>query len=464
MLTGEQYLETLRDGRRVAMDGNFIDDVTDRVSGLGAPAGIVAATYDRLYSPGSDVVNPVFTIPRTVDELRHRCDLLVAHDVTLSLSAVAMALLSSSGSLGEADADAPARIGEWFDRCSSRDVRFAELITDAKGDRMLSPAKQSDPDLYVRVVDRDSGGVVIRGAKFHITAGPLVHELVVMPTKRMRVGEEDYAIACSVPANAPGVVQIVSSHHARHGDPRDKPISTLRAIPDSMVVFDDVYVSSDRVFLDGDVARSAVVAHSLGLWERLSGVAHMAHLGDELAGFAQLIAEANGTAGIAHIKDKIADIVLYATMTRACLEAALGNVRKMPDGMLIPSELYTNAGKLHAATNYALMVRHLHDIAGGTVVTAPSFADLDHPELGPFVRKYLRGTDSASAEHRLALLHAIHNFSADEWGGREAVSWLQSGGGLFAQRIVTRAHYDMDHAKAIAMDLAGLGVPESSWQ
>lgn len=454
MMTGDEYLASLRDGRRVFLDGERVHDVTAD-PGLGHSARIVARGYDALHRPGDDARNPAFTIPRTVADLRERCELLTRHDVTLSLSAVAMALLTSAPTLSEADHAAGDRIRLWFDECAARDVRFAELITDAKGDRTLSPSKQDDADLYVRVVDRDRTGVVIRGAKFHITAGPIVHELVVMPTKRMRSGEEEYAISCAVPADAPGVTQITSSHHPRHGHERDRPVSAQLAIPDSMVVFDDVHVPYERVFLDGDVARSAVVAHSLGLWERLNGVSHMAHLGDQLAGFAQLIAEANGTAGISHIKDKITDIVLYATITRACLEAALGNVDVNADGMLIPSELYTNAGKLLAATDYAVMVRHLLDIAGGTVATAPSFADLANPETGPLVSKYLRGAAGVSAEERLALFHAIRNMTADEWGGREAVSWLQSGGGLFAQRTVTRHHYDMDHAKRLAQELMG---------
>lgn len=455
MMTGDQYLASLRDGRRIHLDGEVIPDVTTD-PGLGTGAQIVASGYDRLYDGDPVSRNPAFTVPTTVEALRERCEMLIDFDVTLSLSAVAMALLTSASTLAENDSSAGERIHAWFDDCAARDVRFAELITDAKGDRTLSPSKQDDPDLYVRVVDRDRGGVVIRGAKFHITAGPLVHELVVLPTKRMRAGEEAYAIACAVPADAPGVTQIVSSHHARHGHDRDKPVSGACAIPDSMVVFDDVYVPTERVFLDGDVGRSAVVAHALGLWERLSGVAHMAHLGDQLVGLAQLIAEANGIAGIGHIKDKIADMVVYATMTRACLEAALGNVTSRPDGMLVPSELYTNAGKLHAAGGYATMVRNLHDIAGGTVVTAPSFADLDNAQTGPMVRKYLRGASGVSAEHRLALFHAIHNLTADEWGGREAVSWLQSGGGLFAQRTVTRNHYDMDAALRAGRQVAAL--------
>jgi 4-hydroxybutyryl-CoA dehydratase/vinylacetyl-CoA-Delta-isomerase len=454
-MTGAQYLDSLRDGRVVYLDGDRVPDVVDD-PGLGAAARIVARGYDRLHASTPDAVNPVFHIPRTIDDLRARCDLLVDYDVTLSLSAVALALLTSAPALSRRDRAYGERIHAWFDDCARRDVRFAELITDAKGDRALPPSKQDDPDLYVRIVGRDPDGVVIRGAKFHITAGPIVHELVVMPTKRMQPGEEEYAVACAVPADWPGVIQVTSSHHARHGDVRDKPVSHAVAMPDSMVVFDDVHVPYERVFLDGDVENSATVAHALGLWERLSGVAHMAKLGDELAGLAQSIAMANGTERIGHIKDKVTEIVVYATMTRACLEAALANVDRGEEGMLVPSELYTNAGKLHAAEGYAQMVRHLHDIAGGTVVTGPSFADLDHPETGPFVQKYLRGASGTDAAQRLALFHAIRNMTADEWGGREAVSWLQSGGGLHAQRVVTRAHYDMDGAVRLARELAGL--------
>ena len=89
------------------------------------------------------------------------------------------------------------------------------------------------------------------------------------------------------------------------------------------------------------------------------------------------------------------------------------------------------------------MVRHLHDIAGGAVATAPSFADLENPETGAFVQKYMRGVAGVTAEYRLALFHAIRDITADAYGGWQLVTKLQSGGGLYAQRIVTRQHYDM---------------------
>ncbi len=455
MIRGEEYLASLRDGRLVYLDGEVVPDVTAD-AGLGAGARIVAEGYDRFFDPSPGAVHPALVIPRDVAAMRRRAQVLVDTDVTASLSAVAMALLTAAPKLAAADPVYGERIDHYFRSCAERDVRFAEVITDAKGDRALPPSKQLDPDLYLRVVDRDRGGIFISGAKFHITAGPLAHELIVMPTKRMKTGEEEYAVACAVPANAPGLTMIAASHHPRGGDWRSHPASARLAIPDATVIFDRVHVPWDRVFLDGEVEHSAAVAHALGLWERLSGCAHMAHTGDLLAGLAQLIAEANGTAGIAHIREKIVEIELYATLTRAGFEAAVANCEANDDGMLFPSELYTNAAKLYAAREYATMVRHLHDIAGGTVVTAPSIADLENPALRPYIDKYLQGAAGISGEYRLRLFHLIRNLTADEWGGREAVSWLQSGGGLFAQQTVLRHRYDIDAAKELALDFGDL--------
>lgn len=455
MMTGEQYLDSLRDGRRVYLDGSLVTDVTSE-PGLAEGAAIVASGYDKFYRPDPGSSHPALEVPRSVDDIRQRAEILIDTDVTASLSAVAMALLTAAPKLSTADSRYGARIADYFDECVRRDFRFAEVITDAKGDRTLPPSKQDDPDLYLHVVDRDATGVYITGAKFHITAGPLVHELVVLPTKRMKAGEEEYAIACAVPANAPGLTMIAASHHPRHGDWRSHPASARLAIPDATVIFDRVHVPYERVFLDGEVEHSAAVAHALGLWERLSGCAHMAHIGDLLAGLAQLIAEANGTASIPHVRDKIVDIVLYATLCRAGFEAAIANCESNDDGLLFPSELYTNAAKYYGAANYAVMVRHLHDIAGGTVVTAPTIADLEAPELRRYVEKYLRGAAGVSGEYRLRLFHLIRNLTADDWGGREAVSWLQSGGGLFAQRTVLRHRYDMDASKRLVLDFGGL--------
>jgi 4-hydroxybutyryl-CoA dehydratase/vinylacetyl-CoA-Delta-isomerase len=93
-----------------------------------------------------------------------------------------------------------ARIDAFAGHCKEGDLRCVPCITDAKGHRALSPARQDDPDLYVRVVGQRDDGIVIRGAKLHITAAAVAHELIVMPTKRMKPGEEQWAVACAIAA------------------------------------------------------------------------------------------------------------------------------------------------------------------------------------------------------------------------------------------------------------------------
>ena len=149
-------------------------------------------------------------------------------------------------------------------------------------------------------------------------------------------------------------------------------------------------------------------------------------------------------------------MIIHATLVRASLEAAIAHSEVTADGAAFPNELFTNAGKYHGAANYSLMVRHLHDIAGGSILTVPSMSDLDNAETGHLLRKYLGTKQSVDGVYRARLFHAIRDLSADAYGGYRAVTNVQAGGGLYAQRIVTRNHYDMKRAKSLALEAAGI--------
>jgi 4-hydroxybutyryl-CoA dehydratase/vinylacetyl-CoA-Delta-isomerase len=366
---------------------------------------------------------------------------------------------SAAGRISETAPQYVEQIHAFIEDAQRRDVRITQCITDAKGDRSRPPGKQDDPDAYVHVVDRQPDGVVIRGAKLHITGASMGHELLTIPTKAMKDGEDDYAIAAMIPVNSPGVKIVDTTYAPRHEDVRDFPVSGTQHYPEGFVMFDDVFVPNERIFLNGEVSQAAVFAHSLGLWERLGGLHSMADGGDLLVGLAQLIAEANGLAGEAHIKEKISEMIIHATVVRACYEAAIAHSSTGVFGAAFPNELYTNAGKYTGAAAYNLMVRHLHDIAGGAIVTAPSMSDLENPEVGHLARKYMSTMDGVDGEYRTRLFHAIRDLTADSYGGWSQVTNIQAGGGLYAQRIVTRKHYDLDGAKHAA--LVRIGLAES---
>lgn len=455
MMTRAQYLASLDDGRRIFAEGEEVKDLASHPQFVTA-LRLVGDGYEQHYQPGDDASGPYFTIPRSRDDLKNLLgDLLHWDMVTVTTSQGLLALLTAAARMRDALPEHAARIERYFEYCRQHDLRCVQAITDAKGDRKLPPSKQQDQDSYTRIVERRPDGIVIRGAKLHISSASVSHELVVMPTKNMKEGEEDYAVACAIPVNAEGVKIVNTSYAPRERD-EDFPASSRHNMPEGFVILDDVFVPDERIFLAGETEHSATFAHSLGLWERLGGTAHMSEFGDTLVGLAQLVAEANGTERIHHIREKIAEMVIYSTLVRAGLEAAIANAEPSPEGWYFPSELYTNAAKHYGAAEFSHMVRHLHDIGGGSIVTAPSIKDLEHDEIGPAIEKYMATKDGIDGEYRTRLFHAIRDYTADAYGGWQLVTMLQSGGGLYAQRLVARKLYDMERAKELARQLAGL--------
>ena len=456
MMTGEEYRRSLDDGRETYFEGHQVPNVaTDPI--LGITVDSAAAGYDRFYKPGEGAVGDFMAVPSNAEELREQVELHETVDLLTHVTyASIMTLLTAADRIEDKLPDNAARIRAYVRDAQRRDVRITQCITDAKGDRSRKPSQQDDPDAYVRVVERRPDGVVIRGAKLHISAASMGHELMTIPTKAMRAGEEDYSIAAMVPVNAPGVKIVNTTYYPRHEDVRDFPVSGRHHTPEGFVIFDDVFVPNERVFLDGVPEFAAVFAHSLGLWERLGGLASMASGYDRLVGFAQLISEANGLERTAHIKEKISEMMINASLIRASLEAAISNCKITSDGAAFPDELYTNVGKYHGAANYSTMVRHLHDIAGGSVLTAPSMADLENEDTGHLVRKYMGTRQDVDGTYRTKLFHAIRDTTADALGGWSAVTNIQAGGGLYAQRIVSRLHYDLDRAKQMALEHANM--------
>jgi 4-hydroxybutyryl-CoA dehydratase/vinylacetyl-CoA-Delta-isomerase len=460
MMTGEQYKESLRDGRATFFEGERVKDLSEHPI-LGDCVTRVAKEYDRLWSPDTSALSPLTEIPRSAQDLRNQIPILHASGMMAHVTYTSiMTLTTAAGQMAEVAPESVERIQGYVEDAQRRDIRITQCITDAKGDRSRSPLKQDDPDAYVHVVDRGPDGVVIRGAKLHITGASLGHDLMTIPTKAMKAGEEDYAIACMVPVNSDGVKIVDTTYASRHEDLRNFPVSANHHYPEGFVIFEDVFVPNERIVLDGVTSQAAVFAHSLGLWERLGGLSSMADDADLLVGMAQLIAEANGLAGIGHIKEKISEMIIHATLVRASLEAAISNCKFGSHGAAFPNELFTNAGKYHGAANYSLMVRHLHDIAGASILTAPSMADLENDEVGPALKKYLKTMDSVDGEWRARLFHAIRDMTADTYGGWKQVTNIQAGGGLYAQRIVTRKHYDLDAAKQMAENVV-LGQSEA---
>lgn len=339
-----------------------------------------------------------------------------------------------------------------------RNVVVGGAMTDVKGDRSKAPHQQSDPDLYVRVVKRSEEGVWIRGAKAHQTGCLNSHWMVVMPTLRLGPEDRDWAIVGAVPVDAPGLTYVVGrqSCDTRHSEGGTLDTGNHRyAGQEAMVIFDDVFVPRDLVFMDGEHEFAAMLVERFTCYHRRSYVCKSG-VGDVLIGAAAAVAESNGVERASHVKDKLVEMThlnetIYSTGIASSLQA-----RELRSGCWLNDDMIANVCKHHVTKMPYEIGRLAQDLAGGLVVTLPSEKDLDDPELGELLRKYLRGRDEVRTEDRMRLLRLIENMTM----GRNAVGYLtesmHGAGSPQAQRIQIGRQMELDAKKTFARRLAGI--------
>ena len=468
--TPAEYRASLNDGRVTYWDGERIDDITTHPK-FRTPIAVASRDYDYADPSRREIMayrdddgqmaHRVFQIPRSEADLAARVELM--HDMSIvgGVTGVFMALMSVKDAVAEVNPQYAANIERMYRYVRDNDLRAAEVITDPKGDRSRRAHEQDDPDLYVRIVKRSDEGIVVRGAKLHITAASLVHELVVMPTKGMRQDETDYAVSFSIPVNAPGVSIINRSFAPPQLNAFDYPASGHHSMPEGFVVFDDVFVPWDRVFLAGEVQLASRLAQALGLWERTGGLVGAVGTSRLFVGLGALVTEMQGKERDAICNNTIAELICYAEMLRMSLEYACSHYETTPSGMVHPNGLAVNTAKYYYAANYHDAVKKLHDLAGGLVLTLPSEADLRNEASGRYIRKYLATKPSVDVETRMRVYNLIRDLTADAYGGWHLVVALQAGGGLSAQRTMMNRIYDMAGAKAAALLAAGATAPKA---
>ena len=471
LMTPAQYVESLRDGRVTFWDGERIDDITTHPR-FQLPIKIVAEDYvydeseygklRRYEAEDGQQAHRIYQIPRSEEDLAVRVELMQHTSIGTLVTGVYMALMSVKDDVAKANPQYAANIERMYNYCRDNDLRAAEVITDPKGDRKRRAHEQDDPDLYLRIVERRNDGIVVRGAKLHITAASLVHELVVMPTKGMIAEEADYAVSFSIPVNTPGVKIINRSVAAAELNPFDFPASSHHSMPEGFVIFDDVFVPWDRVFLAGETQLASRLAQSLGLWERTGGMVEAVRISELFVGLAQLVNEMQGKDQDPIAQNSVAELIAYAEMLRMSLDYSCRHYESTASGMVYPNTLGINTAKYYYAVNYHQTVRYLHDLAGGLVLTLPLESDLRNEDSGKYIRKYLYTKPGVNVETRMRVYNMIRDLTADAYGGWQFVVALQAGGGLPAQRLMMRRSYNMDQAKQRALIASGAELPTKS--
>ena len=348
--------------------------------------------------------------------------------------------------------------------CQRRDLTVDGAMTDPKGDRSKPPHQQADPDLFLRVVERRPDGIVVRGAKAHQTGAVNSHEILVMPTQTMRPEDRDYAVCFAVPSDAPGVLMIVGRQSCDtrklEGSQMDVGNACYGGM-EALIVFNDVFVPNERIFMDGETAFSGMLVERFAGYHRQSYGGCKAGVGDVLIGAAAVAADCNGCARASHIKDKLIEMTHLNETLYACGIACSAEGRATPSGNYLIDLLLANVCKQNVTRFPYEIARLAEDIAGGLMVTAPSEADLRSEEVGAWVEKYFQAAPGFSTEDRLRILRLIENLCL----GTAAVGYrtesLHGAGSPQAQRIMIARQGNLEQKKELAKQLAHIGTPSA---
>jgi 4-hydroxybutyryl-CoA dehydratase/vinylacetyl-CoA-Delta-isomerase len=430
LITPQAFRESLNDGRVVYYKGEKVENVATHPD-LGVCVDLAAIDYEMGEDPKyRDMA--VVTDPETGEDIsryyykpQNAEDLLKAHELIVTSSTLGDGYIPLAHDIG-ADAlnainitanivgnqDYIDRIENYRKVLQQEDLATCAAVTDVKGNRFLRPSDtgQAHPDFYVHKVGQNEKGIIVRGAKVHITGAAYSNDIIAIPCRAMTEEDADYAVAFAIPANTKGIRQVCRPFRSHIGPlefPIDRP---LRVHTDSLIIFDDVLVPWERVFLCGEWQHAATMVYNFALMHRRTGCSYRIPLSEQLVGVGAAIAEYNGISKAPHVRDKLTDLIIYLETLKALSKTACYDF-VMRGGLAVPNPIATNMAKYHFAHNYHDVVKTVQDLAGGLTVTAPSYKDYQLPELNADIDKYLQGVKEVSTENRLRMFDLIRRIT-----------------------------------------------------
>jgi 4-hydroxybutyryl-CoA dehydratase/vinylacetyl-CoA-Delta-isomerase len=477
--TVEEYKESLRDGRRVYIRGEKVEDITKHPI-LGVTCDTIAAGYELTASKDPAVrdifvaphpetgepVNRYFITPRNKEDLANRTKMIqrsieliggLPFGKDIGTDCLNAAFVTA-GQMGKPEYQKNAL--NFLEHLRKNDLHTCGAVTCVKGDRSKEPSKQKHPDYYLHVVEKRKDGIVVKGAKIHITSAPAANEIIVVPTRQMREDESDYAVSFAIPANTKGITFICRSGRGVWSDHEFHADHPVRELTEAMIVFDNVFVPWERVFMCGEWQFSMLMAYTFATFHRFTAISYKVPAVEVMAGCAVAMAKYNGLYNVGHIKDKLADIAAYVETLRALANAAAQNPIMYGD-IAVPNPLIANMAKLHFASKYHAFIELIQDIGGGILATAPDKKDWENPDIHDYLEHYLGGSERYSTLDRLKMIHETMRHVCSHESAFHEVTTVHAEGSMAAQKMMILVESPLKRYETMAKAAAGI-IPRGS--
>ena len=473
---GDQYRESIRDGREVWINGQRVTDVTTHPM-FKPLVDVRARIYDMAHEDATrdlmTTVDPVsgerfaigLQLPRTreVWGAKRRAVDTVMDDIGGVVTRVGdetvgemWSLYDGQEVLNEIDPTFSANIRRHVELAATLDPFHVSANTDPKGDRSKRPQDQ-DPDMLLHVVKETDAGIVVKGAKFE-TAAAYANQAFVKPTIANWGDSQlsDYAVGFISQMGSPGMKHICRTGFTGRGSPEDYPLSNRFDEVDTLIVFDNVLIPWEDVLFYRHTRAASYIRATLHRYSAFAFVQRILRYADMMVGTAMYNARQTGLDKQQAVQEKLATLAVYREGINAFLTAAIAEAEESPGGLSMPNQSLLYAGRVHACSGLADMMHITRDLCGGQICVTPDFASFVNPETGPWLDKFYTINEEWQAEDRRKLLAYARDLLNSDYAGHRLTFQLFAQSPPFAHLLAVYRNFDFAEPMRIVRDSASL--------
>ncbi|GAA3107347.1 4-hydroxyphenylacetate 3-hydroxylase family protein [Streptosporangium carneum] len=472
MRSGSDYLASLKDARRVYVDGAAVEDVAHHPA-FAPVARTIAELFDLAADPASGMarldpetgatVNQVFTVPRSREDLtafreaatrwaRHTHGWVGRSPDHVGAFLSAFAAHPEAFAAGEAgERDFAANVAAFHRRVADEDLYVSYAIIPPQVSRATTAHAWDGELIQVGVAEERADGIVVRGAQMLATGGAVADEILVSCIKPLGPEDADFAISFAVPVGAEGLKLYCRRPYAPAATSAyDYPLTTRFDETDALLVFDDVFIPWERVFVYRDVAGLRrqffdTGAHVLGNWQAQIRFGVKLRF---LAGLARKVAAVNGVDRFPGVVEKLGELASLVSLVESAVLAA--EYTSAPDerGLWRPGARAVYGAMGLQTELYPRVLAILRDLVGGGVLQVPSsVADMTTPETRADIDRYVH-SPGAPAEERVKLFKLVWDAVGSEFAGRHHQYEMFYAGAPFVVKGYAFRNYGFDEPLA----------------
>lgn len=490
-LTGDEYIESLRDGREVYIHGERVKDVTTHPAYRNSVRS-VARLYDMMHEEGTkdDLLVPTdtgsggqthafFRVARSVEDLELSRDAIGAW-ASNSYGWLGRSPDYKGAFLGVLGGD-PEYFGEyaenarrWYRESQEKILYWNHAIVNPPIDR--DRAVEQVRDVIVHVKKETDNGLIVSGAKVVATGSALTNYNFIA-NYPLPVKDKEFSLIATIPMDAPGMKLISRTSYefnaATTGTPFDYPLSSRFDENDAILVLDDVLIPWENVFVygDADQVNSFVPASGFGHRFMFQGLIRLTKKVEFITGLLLKSLEATGTKDFRGVRSRVGEVVAWRNMLRGLVDGMIHSPEVRPSGMHLPNLEYGMAARVFSTIGYPRIKEIIEqDVASGLIYLPSSALDFKSPELRPYLDRFVRGSGGIDSVDRVKLLKMLWDAVGSEFGGRHELYERNYAGNHENIRLETLANAEangrVDEFKALAdkalgeYDLDGWSVPD----